>query len=293
MTESDGRRSLAFAHQTADSCAGTWLQRTTFCYWDIHPFQGMETTTLKGLPSVSGNLLERELETIEERQIHLASFDQLNDPFEFTVGFRFDSPPEVIARHLAGTSERTGQRMAVMGVIQDSQTPAGRIILEKTTLSSIRNFGVCCFTEDITDEALWAYYGEGHTGIAIVYDSTPAVMTDAIQADPPLFPLRIEYTEKPATVAYFEITPDILAKCSVGRKSLKWQHEKEWRLVGGAPGRRDVPRRMMHGIALGLRTSPEVRDRVAQFAERHDLRLYRMNKKPLTYELEILELIKA
>ena len=233
--------------------------------------------------------LQRELDTISRCELHLSSFDRLNDPFEFTVSFRFDSPPEVIARYLAGVAARSGQRMDVGRVIRDASSIAGRLTLEKGALYSVRQWGVCCFTEDVADEAMWAYYGEGHQGIAVVYDSTPEVMTHIVDPTPPLFPLKVEYAPSPVELSYFECSPDGLAQASAGRKSLNWSHEKEWRLIGATPGLRTVPKRFIVGLVIGLRTPRDVRGQVADFAESHGLETFTVRQVPKSYNLEIVQ----
>jgi hypothetical protein len=203
----------------------------------------------------------------------------LNDPFEYVVDIRFDSSPETIARNLRRAQERTGQRQLIDETIADSRSITGQIMMQRGFSNHTKQWGTCSFTSDVCDAEMWAYYGEGHTGIAVVYNSTPEVVGDVLEAEPmPLFPLKVEYKDEPAVLHYWEAQPNVVAQSTVGRKSRNWEHEKEWRFVGeDGGGLRSVNRKeFIDGIALGLKANPETRQRMLDFAASHGLESYKM-----------------
>ena len=236
------------------------------------------------LRPVSGGRLERELRCVRESTIYLSTFDQLNDPFEFTAEFDFESSPEVISASLRSTEGRTGVRADIQSAVRDSRSPYRRLQLQQMVLESTRSWGVYCLSSEFVDEAMWAYYGESHAGIAIILDSTPEMVLRVV---PPLFPLRVEYSDTPPTVRYWEIPADELARACRGTKSVNWRHEREWRLVGPEAGLFEVPRGMISGLAVGLRTSSGDRRRVSQVAEECDLELFEVVKVPSSYTLQL------
>jgi hypothetical protein len=79
---------------------------------------------------------------------------------------------------------------------------------------------VYSLSEEIEDEAMWAYYGEEHTGLALILNTTPEFVLDIV---PPLFPQKIKYSSEPARVKYWEIPPNKFAQACSGTKSNRWK----------------------------------------------------------------------
>jgi len=138
---------------------------------------------------------EHAVKSIETRQIKVATFDDLNDPFELRPRFMTSEP------------EKAGD---------------GRLLVECWKDVIARHYGIICTSQDCDDPVVWSHYADGHKGIALKF-------SDGLTK----VPVSIRYSDKRPTIDVSEWGPKNHGQICDRVLTTKWQtwrYEKEWRI---------------------------------------------------------------
>jgi len=115
--------------------------------------------------------------------------------------------------------------------------------------------GVTCFSEVRDSLLMWPHYADNHRGICVGFQFSvkqrKAIKQVRYRQSRPLVPLGAPQTHQ--------------IEASLLRKSEDWAYEREWRLLTKAPGERHLKPRDICEIVFGCRTSPEARERIAEW----------------------------
>lgn len=142
---------------------------------------------------------ERSLSILINKQIWCPKANSLNDPFEFHFNLTQDS---------------------FRGLPIDPIEYA---------INQSKEMPVICFSEVNDDILMWSHYTQGHTGFCIEFerkeDNDLGMWNSCV-------PVIYNPENKPLSFTLEEITkPESFTKIATS-KSLHWEYEKEWRLIG-------------------------------------------------------------
>lgn len=178
---------------------------------------------------------------------------------------------------------------------------------------------VICFSEDYKSEKMWAYYADSMKGMCLAYNKKD--IEEAIgfskngeKVIEKLLLKKVDYTEEridmtdyleslylhyssmdiPFPIKYYDVIKppiDQLEKM-ISTKSLKWQHEKEWRLFSlndnyASDSNLAFLKIKPAAIILGTKTTDKNKKNIIRFAKRKRIHVFQMqisNQK--NYELE-------
>lgn len=166
----------------------------------------------------------------------------------------------------------------------------------------------CCFSETSENILLWSHYGDRHRGLCLIFRSVPYHNSYALYKDNEntcfLFD-KIEYSDD-ALESINMINADsnsLQMKRVLLNKSLHWEYEKEYRLIGhifsdsvfkGIPIRYDKSH--LEGIIFGLKTTQTHMKKVFDIVQRYyieegvDVKFYKAFEIPRKYAIEIREI---
>lgn len=162
--------------------------------------------------------------------------------------------------------------------------PEDRKVLARMAGRNVRRHSrVLCFSGDCSNELMWAFYTDNHTGICLGFDT----QHELFQAAKPVL-----YTHSPTDVDHLAQSggaPDQLAFC----KSLAWQFQKEWRIVlpGAEPRRVAFPKQSLKLVILGYRFPDRHFDDLKKtlITGSYQVDIIRVQRIPNRYELGFLK----
>lgn len=227
----------------------------------------------RGMKDCNGvDLFDRDIQLLSQDSIYIPTVEQLNDPSEALV------------------DDRTFKRLL------DLFTPftpnaAAESVKEsfKGLIDKIHASGVYSLSKEIKNELMWAYYASGHSGYAVIFDTTVLAKSFDSGKWGGMYEFDVKYSPVVPQFDISKISNQIETLiCLVGTKSQVWKHEKEHRLLfdkGGACLKIDY--RAIKGFVFGCRMPQGDIDYVMkQFAGR-DLEYSRVELIDNTYELSL------
>ena len=147
------------------------------------------------------------------------------------------------------------------------------------TILQREKIGICSLSEECNIEDLWERYGGHHTGYCVEYDMSDFSIKE------PLFPVIYEYERQTNVilalvnnfvsqlVAYFsngQIKVDLSQYLRLYiSKYMKWEEQKEWRIVGLACEKPKAPK--ISKIIIGNAVSDENKTKMIQFCENNKI----------------------
>lgn len=169
----------------------------------------MAQISIYGLPSrlhrfrPAGQKLGREIDAIMNNYIYCSSFSSMNDPMEGT--------------HTPGLSYVT----------------AGRFRSDSSEINQHQaDAGIASFTEVYDYETMWAHYADQFKGFCIAY-KTQSLLKGL---DDNLNLTRMNYNDRPPVLVDDNSTSWDKAMLTLSTKSVRWLHEREWRLFSKRSG---------------------------------------------------------
>lgn len=165
-------------------------------------------------------IFERELDALINSYIFSPSFSSLNDPMEAFYEIALSIPEE----------------------------------LQGTIRSNFSKFALASFTDSPEHILMWAYYASAFFGICLEFDSYRLRHLSQFKNEPLL---RVNYTDTAPPVVHFHSigSEKELASKIFCSKRTEWNHEREWRLLAGEPGKRHYIDTALKRIYLGPRIS--------------------------------------
>src|SRR5262249_29459986 len=144
---------------------------------------------------------------------------------------------------------------------------------------------------------LWAYYAEGHKGIAVRFRISPRQLLNLLMSVDPESKgdssLRaVKYSSDFPSLRFWDEADDGLG-VALTTKSLEWRHEKEWRLVHLTKNEeRQIPAAVIDGVILGAKVESETLTKLEDWAKKRKepLKLWKAQFKPSSFELEVISL---
>ena len=208
-------------------------------------------------------------EVILDNRIWFSNPAELNDPFEFRplidLGKKGSEKEEFRKWIIDGLRKKDlnwskARKEASKTMRKLNADPN---ILRKLFADLIRSKSVYCLTEDPKNILMWAYYGDGHKGYCLKFDT---LQSDYFKNH--LF--RINYS-----INYPKIKPwsrdfDETGKLSICTKSLEWEHECEWRLFGKHHGHNDLPPNVLVGIIIGYKMESDQKDMIENWCSNRE-----------------------
>jgi len=200
--------------------------------------------------------LDRQVETLANDQIWMASPESLNDPFEATVVVDRDRFETFDLLAFATVQELLGISRKTKGAYQQFLEALDKFI------EQVRGWGILSLTQNPLDELCWAHYADSHRGFCIEYASEQLLALD-LRSE---ILLEVLYQERPPVLDPAELASvreaelkSYITSALIATKSLRWAHEEEWRVVSGTPGLRAHDFRAVTGLYFGYRMAEEKR----------------------------------
>lgn len=182
---------------------------------------------------------DREIEALTESYLYAPTFAQMNDPME--AFYELNGTSDTVIREFVKGSE------------------AGLIRLQNQVKEISTNLGLISFSTTNKDFPLWAYYASGFSGMCLEFDT--AMLSKGELKNENLAP--VTYAETPlAPLGAIEFTKEETIRAVFNRKRIDWAHEKEWRYVTGAFGKRHYPDLALKRIYLGPRVPDGYNERI-------------------------------
>jgi len=147
---------------------------------------------------------EAAIKTIEARAFRVSRLTELNDPFEWHIGFE-------------GTP---------LGMEDEYE----RVLMDGFREQANRRMGIICFSKEIKDPVLWSHYTNIHRGIAFAVnmDVNPHLISNLqkVDYDKPPVVIPIQLFKQMTEIQKLEMIKDLHKQ-----KSSSWRYEQEFRLV--------------------------------------------------------------
>lgn len=219
------------------------------------------------------------IEPIVQSYFYLPNRTQLNDP---TEGVYINEIHQEISGFLSG--------LTAFGEIADFKRSFYEFLgqLER----SRNNSGIFSLSKTAEDELMWAYYANGHLGIAIEYN-----LDKLTRFAPPNNSriLEVNYLEKPNTfdIRRLQENPNSAIDQMLGSKSKNWSHESEIRVVvENMCGQIPHDYRAVESITFGLNVSEDIEAKIFEMTKAKVKHFYKMKVISNSFNFERVKLEK-
>ena len=244
---------------------------------------------------------EYDLECLTSHKLFYAKPNQLNDPHDLKIDYDFsliDTEEKVI--ELAAFFYK-GAMDSIANGTTDKRLPKFSLFVNfiRNKPSEVKEFfnisiakydekfGVICFSKNCMNTLLWSHYGGSHKGMAIGFKTSKL----GLQVADGL--LRgVDYNK-----FYHKISPidydsqDTLIK-KLYSKSIDWEYENEVRIVKIYTDDSDeesryltVPLESIEEVVLGMYITQEHQDKIIKFCSENGIKVYKIEKQHLSFEL--------
>ena len=234
---------------------------------------------------------KRDLESLQNNYFYVPHAATLNDPSE-----NLFNEQDVYAE--LGTFE-TLSGLSTLDIKKQVEDLCQKVRAE---------VGIFSLSKIFNDELLWAYYADSHSGFSIEYDFEKIADLRAFSSA-----FEVEYADKRPKLKLDnfiqggEKAIEDFLKITVGTKSKKWKHEKEFRICIEPFGRFIYDYRAVKAIYFGMRMPKLKKDLAKDNNKRPDslakvcqqqvmevlkgrgVKYYQMKLKPDSYEIECQE----
>lgn len=224
---------------------------------------------------------QRDLESLKQDYFYAPNFLKLNDPYE---GMYVDE--------ILSASE-------LHPYLKDSFS---------RFYEDIKSYGIYSLSKTAIDELLWAYYANSHQGFCIEYDQEVLLQIKNIQTY-----CVMEYGDDLPKLNFNSVflnnSISKLNKFIFGKKSKRWQHEDEIRIIMDYFGKVEYDFRAVRAIYFGLRMpktqqdlyddNKKLPDKLSQVSQEQvmevlkgrNIKYYQMKFKSNSYEFEYIQVI--
>lgn len=217
------------------------------------------------------------IEPIVQSYFYLPNRTQLNDP---TEGVYINEIYQEINGFLRG--------LTAFGEIADFRRSFYEFLgqLEQ----SRNNSGIFSLSKTAEDELMWAYYANGHLGIAIEYN-----LDKLTRFAPPNNSrvLEVNYLEKPNRlgIRILQEDPNSVIDQMLGSKSKNWSHESESRvIVENICGKMPHDYRAVESITFGLNVTPNIQAQIFEMTKAKVKNFYTMKVISSSFNFERVKL---
>jgi hypothetical protein len=242
--------------------------------------------------ALDGHRLKWTRDLVVNAALFFARPGMFDDPLDCHIPPLFDADAAVIEQFFREKWASRGQsprsQEDLNRLVAKTQTEEGRRELTRSYFEPINGYGIACFAPRPDNFLLWSYYAASHTGVAVQFDTGDEFLK---QIPKPYIPLKVDYSKDFPRVSAYD--PDRLGSFqkTLSTKAEAWRHEEEWRLITiGRSGIIHMPKMMIDGVVLGMRTPPQVESRVrCWIAEAgREIQLMRVRHAPNSFALEVV-----
>lgn len=193
-----------------------------------HVVAGKLPSVLYKFRPVNGRLQE----ILATRKLFFSSPISFNDPFDGQL--RFDTKNTLAelteqAKLWAPPQIRVNRTLARQKAKEVLKRPGGwEKLVHESAKREMELNGVCCFSSDWDGILQWAYYADGHAGVALGFE---------VLKDPLFFilPIKVKYVEKYPRFNFLRDQEKCI-EALVTNKAKAWEHEREYRIWKKPPG---------------------------------------------------------
>ena len=196
----------------------------------------------------------RSLENLVSQALYFGSPQNFNDPYDCALSAKVtDLTHEQLARIRKRLPLPAGVGPTDDEIIQLLQSTSQDTIT-KTIQNTLKNRGVCCFSEKKDNLLMWSHYASQGAGMCLEFDTSSPTFSLLQKVDySPEFPV-IDLERMLCNEDYDQITE---MYCT---KSQDWSYEQEWRLLHKEAGTRyHYANTELTGVYFGSRTTAEIR----------------------------------
>ena len=229
-----------------------------------------------------------------ESKLYFASVGEFNDPFDSKMPVSFQASRlelDTYWRRFAKEAEPNARmyqlKPKVRKLVNRALTSQGQQKLAEQMQKSLEKNGTACFAPSATNTLLWAYYAEGHQGVAVRFKMT---LPNLARLGSNFVPVQMQYRKKVPKLNFYGGTTVEFLTTVLGTKSAAWAHEEEWRLVLQADhGLRRIPESMIDAAIFGLKTTELTRQEVRQWnrERKQPVELFRVVRTPGSFDLAL------
>jgi hypothetical protein len=223
-----------------------------------------------------GGNFERDMNSLEKNFYWSPKFEDLNDPCETLVNtnpFKFQA--KAVAK-LFG-KHKSEQFIEVENAFNNL------FDVKK------RGIGIYSLSQTYKDELLWAHYANSHKGFCIEYDLDLLINSyRSFEA----FSFPVEYKKKPPEYGIGDVNSskaEIVVQKIAGCKSIRWNYEKEHRIVTGFYGEHPYVPECMMSIYFGLNMDEREKELMKDKLKGRGVQFFQMVLKPNSYEFEAVK----
>jgi len=210
------------------------------------------------------------IQEIRSHQVHVATPESMNDPFEYNAPLQIDA--EMLKR-AAESFYRSLENMTESEISSETSKIGHTQI--KSLLEGIqgirKNSGLVCFSESPDSNRMWGYYASSHGGICIGYDSTfhPFQLAYKVIYEDPTEPMEV--------MGALQTDASKFCDHISRRKGKEWDFEHEYRIpIGPLPEGHThllpVDPQSIVEVRLGVKIKEPFRDKVLEAIEKLPVR---------------------
>ena len=169
------------------------------------------------------------IKELQAPEVHIASVDDMNDPFEYRAPLSIDIEKLRVsmfayAREQLGMDHDAAQKEAKF------VNQFGVTYLQESIEALRSTSGLICCSSNPRSNRMWAYYGDSHKGICVGYST---------DFSPFCFARRVDYADPVSSIDLLDKLkqdPTLLSDQVSCRKGKEWDFEQEFRVpVGPIP----------------------------------------------------------
>ncbi|MBY0296333.1 MAG: DUF2971 domain-containing protein [Methylobacterium sp.] len=197
----------------------------------------------RGLGEIGSKLsgtFTRELSALAEPYVWCSNFEKMNDPMEgfFRPSTRFRNTPEFKEKF-------------------------------KTIYAAKQKIGIVSFSDDKSNDLMWAHYAGNYSGICIRYraEELLASLPDGVRL------ARLGYSDRLPRLTQ-ENEESI--RTILSQKKSCWAYEREWRILGPV-GQLKIGSNAISRIYLGSRIEKDKKEELIKLARQKDIKMSEMS----------------
>ncbi len=187
---------------------------------------------------------EYSLEAMCNNSLWFGKPESFNDPYDCSITMLIDKKEyiDAITESINSKSPRETLGRVWIG---DRDVLASR---GKELIETLKNIGICCFTNDPRNMTMWAHYGDQHKGFCVEYDCSEKTELRRLIG-------RVKYSKTRACIPRGICpTSESISDCWLIKANC-WRQEKEWRAVLDEGGRLYENLSEVKSIIFGARAS--------------------------------------
>ncbi|SFC66104.1 Protein of unknown function [Flagellimonas taeanensis] len=218
-------------------------------------------------------IFERDLTTMQRNLFYSSSCTDLNDPCEtITDSEKFISQAKNLSKFLGFKSKEA------LKIVDESY---------RNVLSFDKKMGIYSLSKTYNDELLWAHYANSHKGFCIEYD-LDLLLTSYNSAQ--RFSFDVTYNKRPPKIGIYDVATSrnkgIIRKMG-GFKSIRWEHEQEYRILTDNFGFHFYPFQAVKSIFFGLRMNNDEKKEIMDRMRGRGIKYFQMVQIPTSYKFDI------